>query len=156
MKFLLIIFFIFGFNHSYAFSIFGEKSYEECLAKDNRNINNSMQYSIAQKNCRLKFPKLPSVTNDSGKYVICKTTSLGPFKIKISKKNKNATFFGEEKLTYPLLYFTESEVMIDMSSNTFSDKSFPTRYKIDYLYGTFNWIENGKTDIVGSCEEEIN
>ncbi len=114
-----------------------------------------MQYSIAQKRCRLKFPKLPSVINESGKYVICKTSSMGPFKIKISKKDKNATFHGSEQ-RYPLLYFTESELMIDMSSNPFSDRNFPTRYKIDYLYGTFNWIEEGKTDIAGSCEEEVN
>jgi hypothetical protein len=145
-----------GFSNSFSFSFFNEGSFEECLAKDKNNITNNMQFDISEKNCRLKYPKLPSVINNSGKYVICKTNSWGPFKIKISKKNKNATFYGDEKNKYPLIYFTESELLIDMSSNPFSQKNYPIRYKIDYIYGTFNWIELGKTNITGICEEEIN
>jgi hypothetical protein len=156
MKFLILITLIFGFGNAFALSFFGSRSFEECLAKENRSITNKMQLEILEKKCRLKFPKLPSIINDSGRYVICKAGNLRPFRIKISKKHKNATFNGDEKQKYPLLYFTKSELMIDMSANFFSEKNFPLQYKIDYLNGNFNWIELGKADIAGSCEEEIN
>ena len=115
-----------------------------------------MQLEITEKKCRMQYPKLPSVLNEKGKYIICKTDSWGPFRIKINKRNKNAVFYDDKKQKYPLIYFTESELLIDMSSNPFSDKKYPLRYKIDYINGVFNWIELGKTNIAGSCEEEIN
>jgi hypothetical protein len=155
IKYICFLFLLSITFNCYSISPFGSDSYESCVAKESKNITNTMQLEITEKNCRLKHPKLPSVIKDNGKNIICKANGLGPFTIKISKKNKNASINGGNE-RYPLLYFTESEVLIDLSKNFFSDKKFPARYKIDFINGYFHWIELGKSEYIGDCEEEIN
>lgn len=140
MKLISIFILFFLSNSAYA-SLFGPSNYEECM-NDGKVGRNLSEIQLKNKECRKKFPKLPSVAKGSDRLFSC-IWSNGDVTSHRLYKSKNIVMF--ETISLPLKYINDESLVFGDVDDLF---------EINFLSGNGKIRHKGYADTQLKCFEK--
>jgi len=144
-RLILITLFLFPLT---AFAqIFGPKNFDQCM-NDGKVGRTNAELALKHKECRNKFPALPSIKNKSNKDVDCQIfNSNFVFTAKV-KNDGSVTIsdFTTDKIS--VISFTNEKLLVKWKKKEVGDVYF----ELDYINGIFKISSDSKSDS-GECSE---
>jgi len=140
MKLIPIFILFFLSNSAYA-SLFGPSNYEECM-NDGKVGRNLSEIQLKNKECRKKFPKLPSVAKGLDKLFTCVWWN-GDVSTHRLYKSKNIVML--DNVSFPLKYINDESIV-------FGDNE--VLIEINYLSGNGKIKDKKYSDSTLKCFEK--
>jgi hypothetical protein len=123
-------------------SLFGPSNYEECMTQGKTGRTDA-ELALKHKECRKKFPKLPSIKFKKDKFVSCTYSQQRTTHFNISVDSKAISGKFNDSLI-AVSVFTDQYVLFNWSSNML---------KIDYISGGFELTDTKGNSFFGNCVE---
>lgn len=145
MKLIPILVLFFLTNNVYA-NLFGPSNYEECM-NDGKVGRNLSEIQLKNKECRKKFPVLPSIKGKKTNAIDCHLSNdvNFVFMVKLESGAKKA-IAGEQNAD--VISFTDEVVLLRWYSN-----NKEVNMRINYIMGNFSLQGGGGSDTYGKCSE---